>query len=310
MNIKTRIKELAAKSDAVTEFARGELARVSGGGVIMFAPKWEKVMRGLGGEAQEAMLRKMAYGHSTSAENGKSAQVLSHLLHPDKIENLPLARMRLKEAIRDRSESTLVGMRGAAARGDLKWRKRQAVKGRLSQSSYAGAFGENPDDMIEVRHGGGQRYLRDFLSGKSKGYGLEGDARSGIQVHPMRPGTQEGAINDRTRYYAERAAGSRFDRPAIMTGMIRKGDLVAANNGYESAILNPSHIQNAKISPVENRTTGQLPYVSPEWISRTDPIRKGKTFSLPGSSRLRELGRLERLNPESTWSTRPTLRHR
>ena len=260
--------------------------------MVEFAPKWEKVMRGLGGDAQESMLRKMAYGHSTSGENGKSAQILSHLLHPDKIENLPLARMRLKETIRDRSDGTLVGMRGAVPKepSELKWRKRIAgLSKKGPQPSHAEKFGENPNDLIEVRHGGGQRYLRDFLSGKNKGYGLEGDARSGIQVHPMRPGTQESAVNNRTRYYAERGAGSRFDRPAIMTGMVRKGDLVAANNGYEAAILNPSHIQNPKISSVDNWTTGQLPYVPPEWVSQTNPIRKDKSFSALGATRLHEL---------------------
>jgi len=93
--------------------------------------------------------------------------------------------------------------------------------------SWADMYGYKSDAVIEVKHGGGYFFLRDFLSGKHEGYKLENDGL-GIQVAPIHKGPE--------KYYAYRHAPAYFDLPAQLTGRIAAGQLHKANNDYEAGL--------------------------------------------------------------------------
>jgi len=252
------------------------------GDLIEFAPKWEKVMRGLAPAAQETMIRKMAYNVGKPYIGADSPRLLAHILHPKTIDpsDLPLARMRLKESIRDRKYNRIIGLKGSLRdpKADVPWRKRMVLKyGRERQPTFAEARGEHPDELMDFTHGGGEQHIRDFLSGKTKGYQLEGEGRIGIQVHPHK-GEPSIGILDRSYYYANKSAAMHHDRPAFLTGQIRKGDLLTANNAYEGAIIDPAHIKNPVVKRVSTES-GELPYMTPEDLSYREPIRKGTRLS-------------------------------
>lgn len=97
----------------------------------------------------------------------------------------------------------------------------------------------DPDEMIKISHGGGLNHINEFLSGRSKGYALEGPGR-GIQVSPVDLG--------RDGFYSLRAPKF-FDEPAMLHAEIQAKYLDAAPNAYEAGLRYEyvQHLRNVKV---------------------------------------------------------------
>ena len=245
--------------------------------LIQFMQKWEKVVKSLPPDRAEGIIRTIArtvrpLKGGFVGDYTPSQRLLTRALYPKKIENLPEAIVRTKESLRD-----------ARIAGDNwnispnKKRKNRALMKRGAKPSFAEARGLDPEEEVGIIHGGGEAHIRDFIAGKSRGYKLEGDRRTGIQVHPINAmgGAQ---LRDRTRFYANRAAGMAYDNPAMLTGTVKRKHLVTANNSYEGAVVDPTHISRPKVRPLrrtEDRPSGE--YWAEETASKigtTEPIRK------------------------------------
>jgi hypothetical protein len=94
---------------------------------------------------------------------------------------------------------------------------------------------KDPEEYINISHGGGIRYLKKFMRGKSKGYELERRAGKGIQVTPHEKDISD-SITSRGPDYASRASARHFDDPVLMTAKIKRKHLMAANNKYEAGL--------------------------------------------------------------------------
>ncbi len=115
---------------------------------------------------------------------------------------------------------------------------------RMALSLYENA----PEEMISITHGGGYIHLQEFIAGKTLGYPLEAFNEIGIQVSTNDPKLSF------AHTYARRAAKTRFDTPAILTGRIARKYLRSAPNyGYEAGLLqeNARNIQDLKIITLE-----------------------------------------------------------
>ena len=253
-----------------------ELAQVSGR-LVEFKVKWEKVVKSLPADRAEAIIRTIA-GTIRPLKGGftgnytPSQQLLTRALYPKKIDNLPEAIVRTKESLRD---ARIVGEKWSTSSAKRK-KDRVAMK-RGAKPSFAEARGLDPETEVGIIHGGGESHIRSFLAGKSQGYKLEGDRRTGIQVHPI--DAMSGAqLRDRTRFYASRAASQAYDHPAMLTGTVKRKHLVTANNSYEGAVVDPAHINRPKVRPLrqrESRPDGK--YWATETASKigtTEPIRR------------------------------------
>lgn len=106
-------------------------------------------------------------------------------------------------------------------------------------SSSPPDWAKDPEAWVEISHGGGAEYIRDFVEGRSDGYKLE-NFGTGLQVSPN--------YNDRDNMYAQRVYQT-FDSPAIFKGRIQAKYLQLAPNGYEAGLTpeNIKHLENVTI---------------------------------------------------------------
>lgn len=110
----------------------------------------------------------------------------------------------------------------------------------------------NPEDVVDIMHGGGKRFLGDLLLGKTKGYGLEHRIETGIQVHPYKlvDGISDGyhELFNRSMHYAEKSK-QYFDNPAILTGKIKAKYLLGNSAvGFEGGV--PAKHIDKLINPI------------------------------------------------------------
>ncbi len=117
---------------------------------------------------------------------------------------------------------------------DKKFRKEMS-DARKDVFPYHKHVGKDPEEYVEISHGGGVRYLKSFMRGKSSGYDLERHAGKGIQVTPHEK-ELDSNIKSRGSAYASRAAARHFDDPVLMTAKIKRKHLLAANNKYEAGL--------------------------------------------------------------------------
>jgi hypothetical protein len=118
-----------------------------------------------------------------------------------------------------------------------------------SFGSYAKRTNKDPNELVDITHGGGKQHLKDFLSGRKKGYGLESGNDIGIQVSPQDSGNP---TMKRASYYASRAASENFDEPAVLKAQIKRKYLKGAPNEYEAGLphYNRKHLKNVRVSSV------------------------------------------------------------
>ena len=120
---------------------------------------------------------------------------------------------------------------------------------------------QNPESMITLSHGGGYRYIQEFLAGKNQGYALERlGTGTGIQVHLI----QSQEATQRSLHYSLQSLLF-FDTPAIFTAKIKAKYLYAANNDYEAG-LPPRSIRYLTDVKVET------------WDSNDSIIRKYESY--------------------------------
>lgn len=103
----------------------------------------------------------------------------------------------------------------------------------------------DPDQWIEITHGGGELHIRGFLDGETTaGYPLERGG-IGLQVSPKSRETESRSILD----YAPKAA-SYFDRGAVLSAKIQAKYLKAAPNLYEAGLPASSigHLKDIKMT--------------------------------------------------------------
>lgn len=121
----------------------------------------------------------------------------------------------------------------------------QRINTKQPQSFHVSG-GYPPESIIHASHGGGWRYIKDFLSQRIAGYPLEREG-VGIQVSPN--------SNTRDQYYADRR--TRFDSPAILRFDIQAQHLESANNGHEAGLKSGNIDKMSDIS-LQNLNTGVL----------------------------------------------------
>jgi hypothetical protein len=107
----------------------------------------------------------------------------------------------------------------------------------------------DPEQEIPITHGGGYHYLKDLVAGRVKGYRLEGNTGSGIQVHPNLTPEQ---LGPRHLYYASRGTTRFMDRPGELVGTIKAKNLLAAPNLYEAGLTldNLKNVKNLQVNPI------------------------------------------------------------
>ena len=122
-------------------------------------------------------------------------------------------------------------------------------------------FSAEPGKMtFKIIHGGGLRNIINFLLHKNNGYELEGDSRTGLQVHHSRTGlqvdhdscSQYSKLEALSYGYANSRCEFTLDIPAALEAEIDGHWLLHANNDHEAAILPSSvlHLKKIKIIPV------------------------------------------------------------
>jgi dephospho-CoA kinase len=230
------------------------------------APRYQKEILKMSPDKAREAIKRMALGIPEKTVPSKlvsspSKSLLTAQLADDTDMDIPSTLLRLKETMRDmkafkeRAVPTggiqeLTPRQRAARFKDLKAER----KGHYAPTQ-AETHGIDPEAELPFIHGGGENFLKSFLEGKNKGYRLENDPRKGIQVHGQNPGVagplESPEILKRTNLYANSGAAGNFDTPAKLTGRVKAKHLLNANNDYEHAITDPSHI----IDPV----LGKLP---------------------------------------------------
>lgn len=140
----------------------------------------------------------------------------------------------------------------------------------------------NPDDWVPFRHAGGHEHIQDFISGKSKGYKLEGEqGESGLQVHPLlhSPEAWVNSVRKREGLYAVHKTHHYIDQPGTLTGEIQAKHLLAAPNSYEAGLPSAAapHIRNAQITklPWNKSNVDQSPAGAHDWV-----VQMNKKYNL------------------------------
>jgi|GEM_PF-6714409 len=102
----------------------------------------------------------------------------------------------------------------------------------------------DPDQEIEITHGGGEWNILEFLRGEHEGYALERGG-VGLQVSPKSPETEARSSRD----YSNKAELF-FDRGAVLSAKIAPKYLKAAPNGYEAGLTRASigHLKDIKVT--------------------------------------------------------------
>jgi hypothetical protein len=244
--------------------------------------RWEKVLRSLSKEKAENLLRTMASeikGHHRNTPT-KSQHLLLEAIYKPKITNLEEAIVRLKESMRDQNQS-IQKLKNSQVSVPIKNRLYK-TKSKF-KPTYAATANIDSEKLIPIEHGGTAQFLKAFLAKKKRGYPLEGEARQGIQVHRLDNSVVGSELFGRTTYYANRAAGRTFATPAKLNGYVKAKHIINANNGYESAVVNPEHIVNPKITelPYDREKTIYFPENLKSLVGSTKPIQLNKqaTFS-------------------------------
>jgi len=94
-----------------------------------------------------------------------------------------------------------------------------------------------PDTLIEVSHGGGERFLKDFFDGQNEGYAQEAGSR-GIFVTVHHPDFSSAAHRSRDMDYATRTPLQHFDTPVVFRAKIPARYLRQVNhNSYEAVLM-------------------------------------------------------------------------
>jgi hypothetical protein len=126
----------------------------------------------------------------------------------------------------------------------------------------------NPEDWVDIEHGGGFQHIKDFVSGKSKGYSLDHSTMKGIFVSNMaHPRNKE--VN-RTPQYAGRATGF-IDKPGKLTGRIKAKHLMSVRNAYEAG-LTPESVKHIKNLKVESLTPDKALRKNMPWNVSLDKV--------------------------------------
>lgn len=122
-------------------------------------------------------------------------------------------------------------------------RRIEASLFRAQQETKFRPFSTIAPGTIEIVHGGGLRYILDFLNGVTEGYPLEGASGAarplGIQVHPLYEGTKQDwqAFVDRSKNYAmSRGPLEHLDFPVILRASVPTACLEVADNPYEAGL--------------------------------------------------------------------------
>jgi hypothetical protein len=151
--------------------------------------------------------------------------------------DLRSAFIRSAKELRDHSFGTSVRDR----KFDVRWARGNRVPSSRG-GSWAIAAKYDPEEMVEVSHGGTRQYLEDFLKGKELGY-----SEKGIFVSPRN--------TDRDKFYAGRATAVSGGTPAILTGKIKAKHLSAnnRNHSYEALLRSEDllNLQDIKIQTVD-----------------------------------------------------------
>lgn len=136
----------------------------------------------------------------------------------------------------------------------------------------------DPEREVKIVHGGGEKYLKKVIEGREAGYAFDKGPGKGIQVHPLAedviPGTNlETALDQRTRFYADRGVAARLDSPVSMTGTIKAKFLHAAPNGYEAGLPaeNLKHVKNMVITKLP---VAELPSTVKNIIDRISKLKR------------------------------------
>ncbi len=106
----------------------------------------------------------------------------------------------------------------------------------------------DPESTVEITHAGSMQFIKDFLSGKNKGYSLERGGL-GLQVHPLIGKISEPELTRRNQFYSNRATTSMGGTPAVMKAKIKAKHLQAAPNVYEAGLPFSSlkHLEDVKL---------------------------------------------------------------
>lgn len=117
--------------------------------------------------------------------------------------------------------------------------------------TYAQVMDIAPDTKISISHGGGARYLKDFMQGENKGYGHEAGLY-GIYVSTVKTG--------RDWAYAYRSPIRYFDTPTVLTAEIAAKYLYMVNpNAYEAVVM-PEDVDKLEILNITERNLRLFPF--------------------------------------------------
>lgn len=137
----------------------------------------------------------------------------------------------------------------------------QQLPSAIPYQSRPKSWGDDPEKIVPIKHGGGLFFLMDFLTGREKGYKLERIGH-GIQVAPVHL--------DRESFYAARGIYRSMDIPVLLEGSIAAKYLDSAPNGYEAG-LRPCflpYLENCTLQPLNIEYKGNRPCGADDHIAK------------------------------------------
>jgi hypothetical protein len=253
------------KWDEMSEKVASAKSSFIGGFNKIAKSKWEMMLKKFQGEGKHDLVRKMVGGISKTPPRGPffatdfphtsnvRDMVASNTLHQ-------LTPTQVAAAARRSSSETSKALPLTfEERGSIPMNRNLNYYKKNNDLQWSTNELKNPDELVNISHGGERSFIDRFLNRNEVGYRLEGSTHKGIQVSPQL--TNE--PNTRDAFYARRAQSSMGGVPAVMTGQIPAKYLQKANKGSEAALLpkNVKYLQNIKVNNVSSSEESGLSHL-------------------------------------------------
>ncbi len=225
------------------------------------ATRFDKVLKSAPAEKAISMLRRVnpftpAFKKSKPRANYDNMMSQAEGLGLNGKEKLSkVLKKRYKKVIREKPENSKSKTPIKERLEDFRKKKKVINNRRLRRSHEKPNLTrrDNPEEYVQIEHGGTKQFINDSLKG-NRSYPLERGGR-GIQVHPLGGKGEyvsgQRTLTDGTKYYADKAS-TNGDAPARLTGKIKAKYLDSGRVTHEGAITkeNIRHLQDIEIKNI------------------------------------------------------------